>query len=78
MGADWNLIIQGNISLLWIQECLNLANGGKAINELLKDFRAKNDNCHILNVGTVFMAAYILFVYPKESDFINSDLTSIN
>ncbi len=76
--TDWNLIIQGNISLLWIQECLKKENSNKTINELLKGFKLRNENCDILNSGTLFMATYLLFLYPKESELTNVNIEDIN
>jgi len=76
--TDWNLIIQGNISLLWIQECLEKENSDKTIDELLKDFKSKNENCDILYHGTLFMATYLMFLYPKESELTNINIEDID
>jgi HEPN family protein len=79
--TDWNLIIQGNISLLWIQECLDKKNTDKKIGKLLNEFYDKNEKISVLNPGTLFMATYLLFLYPKESEitnFDNIDLTEFN
>lgn len=75
--TDWNLIIQGNISLLWNQECLKPENRKKTIEELLSEFRLKYENCGILNCGTLFMATYLLFVYPKEKEFESCDKSNL-
>ncbi|AJH13659.1 hypothetical protein [Myroides profundi] len=76
--TDWNLIIQGNISLLWIQECLKPENENKTIKDLLNEYRLKNENVTILNPGCLFMAAYLLFLYPKESEIVSTNLSFIN
>lgn len=76
--TDWNLIIQGNISLLWIQECLKSENSDKKIGALLKDFKLKYENCDILNPGTLFMATYLLFLYPKESELTKINIDDID
>jgi hypothetical protein len=75
--TDWNLIIQGNISLLWIQECLKPENNKKTVEELLNGFKSKNQNCEILNPGSLFMATYLLFLYPKEKEFKDCDKLNI-
>lgn len=76
--TDWNLIIEGNLSLLWIQETLNPINKNKTIDEVLKEFKVRNKNIDPLNVGTLFMATYLLFLYPRESEFKNIDINSID
>ena len=76
--TDWNLIIQGNISLLWIQECLKSENRGKQVGDLINEFKLRNENCEILNPGTLFMATYLLFLYPKESELAALDLKNID
>ncbi len=78
MATDWNLIIQGNISLLWIQECLNPVNKKKTVEELIFEFRSSNLNCEILNPGTLFMATFLLFLYPKEVEFNNCNKSKIS
>lgn len=69
--TDWNMIIQGNISLLWIQECLNSKNQNKTVQQLRNEFALKNENVDLLNPGTLFMATYLMFLYPKESEIKN-------
>ncbi|MCD4792418.1 MAG: hypothetical protein K8R54_04235 [Bacteroidales bacterium] len=73
--TDWNLIIQGNISLLWIQETLKPENRNKTINELLIDFKNEYEQTEPLNIGTLFMATYLLFLYPRESEIININIS---
>ena len=73
--TDWNLVVQGNISLLWIQECLK--NKDKTVGELLKEYMEKNENCEILNLGTLIMASYLLLLYPRERELTSIDWDKI-
>jgi len=45
---------------------------------LLKEFKYRNENIEPLNVGTLFIATYLLFLYPRESEFKNIDINSID
>ncbi|HDR6260685.1 TPA: hypothetical protein QCU39_000114 [Bacillus cereus] len=76
--ADWNLIVQGNISLLWIQECLKPENQNKKVNELLREFLNKNENINLLNPSVLLMASYLLFVYTKEKDFNDGEYSFVD
>ncbi|MGV6938645.1 hypothetical protein ACWA2B_24955 [Paenibacillus sp. CMM36] len=64
---NWNLILQGNISLLWIQETMKPENKDKKVGELLDTFVNKNKGCSVSNIGSLIMASYLLLVYPKEA-----------
>lgn len=75
--TDWNLIIQGNISLLWIQECLIQENQNKTVQQLIDEFALRYDNIGLLNPGTLFMASYLMFLYPKESEIRRKILDDI-
>lgn len=66
---DLSLMTQGNISLLWIQECIDADNQDMTVGELLKKFRKENDNADIFNPSLLLMASYLFFVYAKEKDF---------
>lgn len=67
--TDWNLIIQGNISLLWIKECCK-ADPNETIGGLIKKHQAKYEGVPFLNIGTLMMASYLLFLYPREQQII--------
>lgn len=71
--TNWDLIIKGNLSLLWIQETLKPENKSKTVGELRKNFENKNEQTQPLNIGTLFMAAYPLFLYPLESGNIDTN-----
>ncbi len=66
--TDWNLVIQSNISLLWLNECMKKSNQNKKVEDLMKEFQARNENVGILNSGTLMMASYFLFLYPREQE----------
>ena len=76
--TDWNLIIQGNISLIWLQKCLENENNNIPLDKLLKDYKENNENIQLINPGVLMMAAYLLFLYPKESEIIKSDYNDID
>jgi len=76
--TDWNLVIQADISMLWIQECLKPENSQKTVEELLNEYTKNNENINLINPGLLIMSAYILFVYPKESDTSNFDYSTID
>ncbi|MCT4620744.1 MAG: HEPN family nuclease [Marinisporobacter sp.] len=76
--ADWNTIIQGNISLLWIQECMKVENQEKTVKELINEYRSKNENVGLLNIGTLMMASYLFFVCPREQDKTSIDFSQID
>ncbi len=76
--TDWNLIIQGNLSLIWCQLCMKPENKDKTIKQLLNDFKSTYESIEPLNIGSLFMASYILFVYPKESDYKAIDFSKID
>jgi hypothetical protein len=76
--ADWELIIRGNISLLWIIETMKPENRNRTVSEILKHFKNNYENTDPLNDGTLFMAAYLLFLYPQESEFNNIDKSKID
>lgn len=74
----WNTIIQAQISLLWISETLKPENQDKTVKELLNNFIIRNESVLPINIGTLMMASYILFLYPREVEFINIDLKNID
>lgn len=75
--TDWNLIIQGNISLLWCQWCMDPMNRTKTLSTLLEEFYTQYQNVEPLNIGTLLMAAYILFVYPQQTEFENINFDAV-
>ena len=75
--TDWNLIIQANISLIWSQWSIDPKNRDKTIGKLLREFR-KQYIVPPLNIGSLLMAAYILFVYPQQAEFDKVDFERIS
>lgn len=69
-SADWNLILQGYMSILWLQECAKDENLDKSLRDLRSEFEAKYPPHEKLNIGVLVMAAYLCFLYPKESEVI--------
>lgn len=76
--ADLNLMINGNISLAWIQECLKPENQDMKVHELLTEYRNKNDNAELFNTSILLMASYLFFVYAKEKDFNGRDYSFVD
>jgi hypothetical protein len=76
--TDWDIIIKGNISLLWCQWSTNPKNGDKKLSELLKEFHSQYNNIDPLNIGSLLMASYILFVYPQQSEFNSFDFSRVD
>ncbi|WP_305453657.1 HEPN family nuclease [Bacillus mycoides] len=72
--ADLSFMVQGNISLLWIQECFKPDNQDRKLKDVLSEFITINDNINLYNnPGMLLMASYLFFVYAKEKDFIGRD-----
>lgn len=59
---------------------MNPSNRAKTLATLLDEFHSQYQNVPPLNIGSLLMAAYILFVYPQQSEFenMNFDTVSIN
>lgn len=76
--TDFNLIIQAQFCLLWAQECQNPKNSNKNVSQLLRVFNKKHQNIPPLNKGSLIMASYILFVYPKENELTEEFLNKID
>ncbi len=70
--------MHGNISLLWCQECMSPKNQNRSVGELLAEFSIKYEGVPLLNVGTLIMAAYPLFVYPQQAEFDKVDYNKIS
>lgn len=64
--ADLDIMIKGNLSLLWIQECINPKNENEKVGDLKRKFQEKYDNVKLLNSSSILMASYLFFMYPKE------------
>lgn len=76
--ADFDLMFQGNISLLWIQECRKKGNEDRKVGELLKEFQEDYGDIDIYNKSVLIMASYLFFVYAKEKDFIGRDYSFVD
>ena len=79
--TDWNLVSKALLGINWITECNKVENIDKTLREVWgKNFAENHNGERLLNTGVLMMAAYILFVYPRENylDDINFDLISID
>ncbi|GAB0152338.1 HEPN family nuclease [Marinobacterium sp. BA1] len=77
-STNWNVLIQGFLSLIWCQESINPKNQGKQVVELLSEFRAKNEGINPLNIGSMLSAAYLCFMYPQQSEFKKMDFSAVD
>lgn len=76
--TDWNLIVQGNISLLWCLWSMQPENCEKTLSKLLHEFHSQYSNVKPLNIGSLLMASYILFVYPQQTEFDSIDFSRVD
>lgn len=74
----FNLILQGYVGILWLQESQKTENEQKSIGNLLKDFKTRHENIEPLNLGVLIMTAYLGFVYLKGSKIKSKNLSKIN
>jgi hypothetical protein len=75
---DWNLIIQAHLSLIWCQWAMDPKNHSKTIGKMFEQFERKYENTKPLNIGTVLMASYPLFLFPQQADFDMIDFEQID
>jgi len=52
-------------------------NQEKTLRQLLQEFSVKYSNVSPLNIGSLLMASYILFVYPRQAEFDATDFSKI-
>ncbi|GLQ32744.1 hypothetical protein [Litoribrevibacter albus] len=76
--TDWNILIQGYMSLIWCQESTKPENQNKKVSELLSEFQKRNNGVLPLNIGSMLSAAYICFMYPQQSEFDELDFSAID
>jgi len=76
--TDWELIIKADISLLWCEFSMRFENHDKCLGQVLCEFARQYAGTYPLNVGTLLMASYILFVYPQQTAFEAIDLAKID
>lgn len=76
--ADWNLIIQAHLSLIWCQWAMDPQNHTKTIGQMRRTFNNEYENIEPLNIGTFLMASYPLFVFPQQADFESIDFSKID
>jgi hypothetical protein len=50
----------------------------KLMKDVIEEFKKKFSNVLPLNIGTLLMASYILFVYPQQTEFDAIDFSQIN
>lgn len=65
-GADWNLVIQTQIAVKWLEESMNSSN--PYVKKEVEEYRKKRENCGLLNPGVLIAYAFMVFVYPKETE----------
>ncbi|WP_415720603.1 HEPN family nuclease [Photobacterium ganghwense] len=78
VSTDWNLLVQGYLSLNWCQETMKPSNQNKSVSSLLSEFKDKNAGTPPLNLGTMLSAAYLCLMYPQQSEFQNMDFSKID
>lgn len=80
LQTDWNVLIQGYLSLIWCQESQNPKNKDKKVSELLQDFQEHNENIMPFNIGSMLSTAYICFLYPQQRQYeqLNFDKLDIS
>ena len=78
MKTDWNILLQGYLSLIWCQDSMSPNNQDKKVSNLLKEFKSKNEETEPLNMGSLLSAAYICFMYPQQAEFETLDFTKIS
>lgn len=78
--TDWKLINQAIIGINWLKVINDAENADKTLIQLLKERQdvlyLKGER--VLNTGVLIMAAYILFVYPRETEIDNLDFSQID
>jgi len=77
-NTNWNLIIQAHLSLDWCHRAMDPKHKDKTVGQLRDDFKKEYEGVEPLNVGTLIMAAYPLFVYPEQTEFEKIDFSKIN
>ena len=78
--TDWKLINQAIIGVEWLKEINEASNADKTLRTILKENEERlflKDE-RPLNTGVLMMAAYLLFVYPREQELLKLDFTSID
>ncbi len=79
--TPWNqkkgLIYSGNVSLWWLFTTANADNKNKKLGELLNSHIEKT-GMPIITPGLLLMAAYLQFVFPKESKIADFKKLSLN
>ncbi len=76
--TDWNILLQGYLSLLWCQKSCEPKNGNKKLSDFLTDFQRENEDIKPLNIGTMLSAAYLCFMYPQQTEFDTFDFEKID
>ncbi|WP_409526522.1 HEPN family nuclease [Nitrincola sp. MINF-07-Sa-05] len=77
-STDWNVLIQGYLSLMWCQDSIAPENQDKKLSVLLGEFQNKNEGITPLNIGSLLSSAYICFMYPQQTEFENLNFESIS
>ncbi len=76
--TDWNILLQGYMSLLWCYDSIDPVNEEKKVKDLLSVFKQKYQNVSPLNIGSLLAASYLCFVYPQQSEFNVFNFDSIS
>ena len=78
--TDWKLINQAAIGINWLKEINEAGNIDKTLRQLIDENEAslflKDER--VLNNGVLMMAAYMLFIYPREKEFSSLDFSTID
>ena len=78
VSTDWNLLVQGYLSLNWCQESMMPSNQNKSVSSLLSEFKDKNEGISPLNIGSMLSAAYLCLMYPQQSEFQSLNFEKID
>jgi hypothetical protein len=77
-STDWNILLQGYLSLIWCQNSMAPEDQNKKVSDLLLEFQNANEGVNPFNIGSVLSAAYICFMYPQQTEFDNLNFQRIS
>lgn len=82
--TDWNVVTQGFLTVLWCSQSCAEAESKNSFADVFSAFlRDKSYGVLPINVGTLMMASYLMFVYPREREleelpYDNIDIAAFN
>lgn len=67
--TDWDIVVKGFITVLWCARSCELSDSSKPFDGVFSDF-LKETSFGVLpmNIGTMMMASYLMFVYPRQRE----------